>query len=272
MDIVKKARELEDVIHLEVGEPDLLPPPKVKELAIQAINDNRFSYTQGSGLDELKEKIANHYRDFYGVEVNPNNIIITTGTSTAFLIAFYFANRIATPTPNYPCYENFAELEAKEFIGVETKFPDYRLNIEDLKTIEFDALLISSPNNPTGSLIEESELKEIANFCKDNSKLLISDELYHGLVYSDNYTTALKYNRDTIVISGFSKFFSMAGFRVGWMVVPDNLIREAEIIAQNILISAPTISQYSALGAFDYHYLNSVREEFKRRRDFLIVS
>jgi len=269
MDIVAKSKKLENVIHLEIGEPDTLPSFKVKEASLKAIKENKFFYTESKGLKLLREKIAKHYKIFYDVEVNPDNIIITTGTSTAFLIAFNFAKKIATPTPGYPCYENFAELESKEFIKIPTDFPDYKLKIEDLKNYEFDTLMISSPNNPTGTVIDNENLKQISKFCKENNKLLISDELYHGLVYDKDYTTALKYNKNAIVINGFSKFFSMPGFRIGWIILPDNMVREAEIIAQNILISAPTISQYAALEAFDYEYLKQIQETFKKRRDFL---
>jgi len=269
MDILKKARELNDVIHLEIGEPDLSPSPKVKESLLSAVKEDKFHYTEAKGLEKLRKKIASHYKKFYGVNVNPENIIITTGTSTAFLIAFYFAKEIATPTPGYPCYENFAELENKKFIKIQTSFPEYKLNKEILKKYEFDTLMISSPNNPTGSVYNQKELKEICEFCNTNDKLLISDELYHGLVYTDDYTTALKYNKNAIIINGFSKYFCMPGLRIGWMIVPDNLVREAEIIAQNILISAPTLSQYAAMEAFDYEYLSEVKEEFQKRRDFL---
>ena len=269
MDIVKEAQKYKDVVHLEIGQPDIKPSPKVKEATLEAVNKDRFFYTQTKGLLELREEIAKHYKSVYSVEVNSNNIIITTGTSTAFLIAFYFAKKIATPTPGYPCYENFAKLEDKEFIKFKTNFPDYKIEIESLKEIDFDTLMISCPNNPTGTVIDSSSLQDICNFCKSNDKLLISDELYHGLVYDKSYTTALKYNKDAIVINGFSKYFCMPGFRVGWMIVPDRLVRQAEIIAQNILISAPTISQFGALGAFDYEYLDYIRAEFKRRRDFL---
>ena len=272
MDILKKAREIEDVVHLEIGEPDLLPSKKVKEALIKASNEEKFYYTQAKGLEELRKKIANHYRIFYGVEVNPDNIIVTTGTSSAFLIAYYFAKKIATPTPGYPCYENFAELEKKEFVKIKTNSPDYKINIRELENYDFDTLMISSPNNPTGGVYSEEELERICSFCESNNKLLISDELYHGLVYEENYTTALKFNKNSIVINGFSKYFCMPGFRIGWMVVPDNLVRKAEIIAQNILISAPTLSQYAALEAFDYEYLKSVRDEFKKRRDFMFDS
>jgi aspartate/methionine/tyrosine aminotransferase len=269
MDIVKKAQKYEDVIHLEIGEPDILPSPKIKKSALKAVEQNKFFYTESKGLKKLREKIANHYKYFYNVNVNPENIIVTTGTSTAFLIAFYFSKIIATPTPGYPCYKNFAELEDKKFITIPTNFPDYQINLDNLKNITFDTLMISSPNNPTGSVIDSKNFKEICEFCEENNKLLISDELCHGLVYEKDYTTALKFNKNSIVINGFSKFFCMPGFRIGWIIVPDNLIRDAEIIAQNILISAPSVSQYAALEAFDYKYLEKTRNEFKKRRDFL---
>jgi aspartate/methionine/tyrosine aminotransferase len=269
MDILKKAGEIDDVIHLEIGEPDLLPSPKVKKALNNAINNNNFFYTQAKGLLNLREKIANHYKNMYDVEINPDNIIITTGTSTAFLIAFHFAKKIATPTPGYPCYENFAKLEKKEFIKIPTTLAEYKININNLNKFNFDTLMISSPNNPTGTIYYNEDLKQICSYCQKNDKLLISDELYHGLVYNDNYTTALKYNKDAIIINGFSKYFCMPGLRIGWIIVPDNLIRNAEIIAQNILISAPTLSQYAALEAFDYEYLKDIKKEFQQRRDFL---
>ncbi len=264
MDIVKKAKEIEDVIHLEIGEPDLLPPPGVKKALQKALKENRFSYTPSKGLPELREKIAAHYKVFYNIDVNPNNILITTGTSTAFLIALYFSNKIATPTPGYPCYENFAKLENKEFIKIKT----YKLTPQDIPQ-NIDTLLISSPNNPTGSVYNKNKLKEICEYCQNNNITLISDELYHGLIYEEDYTSTVKYNKNAIVINGFSKFFCMPGLRIGWIIVPDKLLREAEIIAQNILISAPILSQYAALEAFDYNYLESVKKEFKKRKDFL---
>ena len=138
MDIVKEAQKYDDVVHLEIGEPDLLPNEKVKKASIEAIKENKFFYTESKGLKKLREKIANHYKFFYNVEVNPENIIVTTGTSTAFLIAFYFTKIIATPTPGYPCYENFSELENKKFIKIPTFFPDYQLDINALKNYEFD--------------------------------------------------------------------------------------------------------------------------------------
>jgi len=269
MDVLKEARKIDDVIHLEIGEPDLLPSPKVKEALAKAVTKEKFYYTEAKGLKELREKIALHYKTFYNTEVNPENIIVTTGTSTAFLIAFYFANIIATPTPGYPCYENFAELENKKFVKIPSSAPTYKITTQDLDNYAFDALMISSPNNPTGSVYTKKELKDICEYCEKKSILLISDELYHGLIYDTDYTTALKYNKNTIIINGFSKFFCMPGLRIGWIILPDKFIRIGEIIAQNILISAPTLSQYAALEAFDYEYLQTVKSQFNKRRDFL---
>ncbi|WP_456480199.1 pyridoxal phosphate-dependent aminotransferase [Nautilia sp.] len=269
MDVLKKARVLEDVIHLEIGEPDLLPSQKVKKAIEDAVENNRFFYTEAKGLSELRKKISLHYKTMYDVDVNPDNIIVTTGTSTAFLMAFYFGRIIATPTPGYPCYENFAELENRKFVKIPTAFPEYKISVNDLDKYSFDTLMISSPNNPTGTIYNNEDLKSVCSYCEQNGKLLISDELYHGLVYSDNYTTALKYSKNAVIINGFSKYFCMPGLRIGWIIVPDTLVRDAEIIAQNILISAPTLSQYAALEAFDYEYLDTVKNEFQKRRDFL---
>ena len=266
MDIVKKAQSLKDVIHLEIGEPDLLPSPKVQEALKEAINQKKFFYTESKGLLELRQKIALHYQKVYNLNINPDNIIITTGTSTAFLIAFYFANTIATQSPGYPCYKNFATLEQKKFLLIPTQFPNYQLKVNDLKKLSFDALLISNPNNPTGTI--HTNLEELATYCKKNNKLFISDELYHGLIYDAPVHCALEFNEDAIIISGFSKYFAMPGLRIGWMIVPDKLKRQAEIIAQNILISAPTLSQYAAIKAFDYDYLQTIYTTFKKRKAF----
>jgi len=270
MDIVKAAQKYPNAIHLEIGEPDILPSPKVIESANKAILNNKFFYTESKGLYELREKISLHYKKFYQVDINPERIIITTGTSTAFLMAYYFAKKIAIADPSYPCYDNFGELQNKEIIKIDVdKTTNYQITPKHLKDKDFDTLLISAVNNPTGTIYDNENLKELAHFCEKNGKLLISDELYHGLVYDKEYSTALKFNDKAIVINGFSKFFCMPGFRIGWIIVPDELIRQTEIIAQNILISAPTLSQYAALEAFDYEYLKQTKNIFKQRRDFL---
>ncbi|WP_448588449.1 pyridoxal phosphate-dependent aminotransferase [Thermocrinis sp.] len=274
MDILKKAREIPDAVHLEIGEPDLEPPPEVIERLNLAIAQKRFNYTPALGLWELRERIAKHYWDYYKVDVNPSRIVITTGTSSAFLVAYSMlmevGDSVALADPSYPCYKNFAYL-----LGIKPVFVDvdestnYQITPEHLWDKDIKAVHISSPSNPTGTLYTEENLRALCEYCREKDIYLISDEIYHGLVYERKERTVLEFWDRAIVINGFSKFFCMPGFRIGWMILPEELIRPAEIVMQNTYICAPTLSQYSALGAFDYEYLSKVRETFRKRRDVL---
>lgn len=275
MDILSEAQKLKDVIHMEIGEPDLEPSPKVLEALEKAVKEKKFFYTPALGLQELREKIAEFYLRKYGVEVSPERIVITTGTSGAFLVAYAITlnagDRIVLPDPSYPCYKNFAHLLDIEPIFVKVgRETNYEVKTDILKGVgKFKVLHISSPQNPTGSLYSEKTLRELADYCEREGVYLISDEIYHGLVYEGKEHTALEFSDKAIVINGFSKYFCMPGFRIGWMILPKELIRKAEVVLQNVFISAPTLSQYAALEAFDYEYLNRVREVFKERRDYL---
>lgn len=275
MDILAEAQKLKDVIHMEIGEPDLEPSPRVLEALERAVKEKKFFYTPALGLWELREKIAEFYLKKYGVEVSPERVIVTTGTSGAFLVAYAITlnagDKIVLPDPSYPCYKNFAHLLDIEpvFVNVD-KNTNYELRTEMLKEIkDFKAVHVSSPQNPTGSLYSAETLRELAQFCEERDVYFISDEIYHGLVYEGKEHTALEFSDRAIVINGFSKFFCMPGFRIGWMIVPEELVRKAEIVIQNVFISAPTLSQYAALEAFDYEYLGKVRQTFKERRDYL---
>lgn len=272
MDIVREAQKYEDSIHFEIGQPDLEPSAKVKEAMKEAIDKNAFAYTESLGLVELRKKIQNHYKTTYAVEIDEKQILLTPGTSGAFLIAYSLtlknAQKLALTDPSYPCYKNFAhllELEP-EFIPVD-KHNNYQLELEALRKREITALQISSPSNPLGVLCEN--MQELIDYCDANNISFISDELYHGLVYEKKEHTALEYSENVFVINGFSKYYCMPGIRLGWIVVPKHCIRHAEMIAQNLFISAPTLSQYGALEAFDAEHLSGVKEEFKKRRDFL---
>ncbi|MFN3871179.1 MAG: pyridoxal phosphate-dependent aminotransferase, partial [Aquificaceae bacterium] len=277
MDILNQAQSIEGVIHMEIGEPDLGPSPKVLEALQRAIKEKKFSYTPSLGLWELRERIAKHYYDYYGVEISPSNVAITTGTSAAFLIVYALlldaGDRILISDPSYPCYKNFAYLLDIEPYSVKvdssTKYQITTEHIKDLKG--YKAIHISSPSNPTGTLYEEENLKELAQFCEERNIYLISDEIYHGLVYDKKERSAIEFSKKAIIINGFSKAFCMPGFRLGWLILPnEDLIRKAEMVMQNLYISAPTLSQYAALEAFDYEYLAYVRETYKKRRDLLI--
>ncbi len=273
MDILKEAKTLDGVVHLEIGEPDLDPPPSAIKALEEAIKYRRYFYTPSLGIHELREKIAEHYYKKYGVDISPERVVITTGTSGAFLVSYSVllneGERIAIADPSYPCYKNFAYLLDIQpvLVPVDEK-TGYQITQDMLKEQkDIRAVHVSSPSNPTGSLYDEKNLKELTSYCDERGLYLISDEIYHGLVYEKKERTALEFSDRAIVISGFSKWFCMPGFRIGWMVLPQELIRKSEIVIQNLFISAPTLSQYAALGAFDYEHLEKVREVFRKRRD-----
>lgn len=274
MDIVRDALKYDDTIHFEIGQPDLNPSPKVKKSLKKALKEDKFSYTESLGLKELRKKIVKHYKKTYNVKIDESQVLLTPGTSGAFLVAYTLTlkhqGKLGLSDPSYPCYKNFAQMFDINpvFMNIDKKC-NYQLNIEHLKENKIDALQISSPSNPTGNIYDKNNLKELINYCDDNGIAFISDELYHGLVYEKDAHTALEFSKSVFVINGFSKYYCMPGMRLGWIIVPKHLSREAEIIAQNIFISAPTLSQYAALEAFDYDYLEKIKKKFKKRRDYL---
>lgn len=274
MDIVRRAAQYSDAIHFEIGQPDLSPAPAVKAAMQQAISASHYQYTESLGLPSLRSKIAAYYQNTYGIHIAPHRILLTPGTSGAFLIAYALAmpngGTLGLTDPAYPCYQNFAHL-----LGITPAlFPvnaanHYQLRPEQLENAAIHALQISSPANPTGNLYTPANLEALNRICLERGITFISDELYHGLTYGDPAASAIQYNDNAIVINGFSKTYCMPGARLGWMIVPENLARQAEIIAQNLYISAPTLSQYGALHAFDSAYVETCRAEFQRRRDYL---
>ncbi len=274
MDLVREAEKYEDTIHFEVGQPDLPPSPRVKQALTKAVEEDQFSYTESLGLLELREKIAAHYKREYGVEVSPERILLTPGTSIAFMVAYLLTLRhgevLGMSDPSYPCYKNFAHMVDVEPLFMPIGAEDgYQLTPTHLQQHTMQALHISSPSNPTGTIYSRENLQALIAYCHAQDIAFISDELYHGLVYDSKVVTALEFSEDVIVINGFSKYFCMPGIRLGWMIVPEALVRPAEIIAQNLYISAPTLSQYAALEAFDDDHLAKTREAFQVRRDYL---
>jgi aspartate/methionine/tyrosine aminotransferase len=273
MDILREAQRRGDVIHMEIGEPDLDPPPGVLEELQRAIRDRKYFYTPSLGLMELRERVAEFYYKRYGVEVEPSRVVITTGTSGAFLVAYSVlmnqGEKVLLPDPSYPCYKNFAHLlDIEPVFAPVGRDSGYQI-LPDMLREDVKAIHISSPSNPTGNLYEVENLKELIHRCEEMGIHFISDEIYHGLVYEGKEHTALEFSQEAIVINGFSKYFCMPGFPLGWLILPERLVRKAEIVIQNVFISAPTLSQYAALGAFDYDFLHRVRETFRERRDLL---
>lgn len=282
MELLEKAKELErkgeHVVHMEVGEPDFATPLNVKEEAIRAIRENRTFYTHSLGIPELREAISEHYLKTDKVNVPPERIIITNGASGAFLllsaILLDSGRTLAISDPGYPCYKNFALIVGSKIIPIpiteETFFEVTVDHLQGLKKLPH-ILLISTPSNPTGNIYREETMANLYQYIASEGKILIVDELYNGLYYKERPKTALTISDDIIVINGFSKTHAMTGWRLGWMVVPEELVRPIQKVAQNVFISAPSISQYAALQAFHVEDdLEKMRKTYQERRDFML--
>jgi aspartate/methionine/tyrosine aminotransferase len=283
MEILERAKELErrgkDIVHMEIGEPDLPPSPAVLE-ALERYKNKAYGYTHSLGLTELREAIAEHYFETYGVEISPGRVVVTTGTSGAFSLIFSAlfepGEGIVYTDPGYPCYKNFAAVYCLEGVAADVdRSTRYQLTPDILDELggfvkPFKGFVITSPSNPIGNIYEPQNLRRLAEYAQSQGLFMISDEIYHGLNYEKPVRTALEFSDGAIVVSGFSKAFCMPGFRIGWLVVPERFVRPVQLVAQNLFISAPTLSQYAALAALkDKKYLERVRKTFKERRDYL---
>jgi aspartate/methionine/tyrosine aminotransferase len=262
MDVMRAANERAaagaDVLHLEVGQPSTAAPAGVIAAAQAALGRDVLGYTDSLGLPELRQRIARHYQDFYGVAVDPARVVLTTGSSGAFILAFLASfdagDRVALAAPSYPAYRNI--LAALDLVPVELPAgaaERYQVSLDLLRRCdEIDGLIVASPANPTGTMLPPDELFGIARHCAAHGIRMVSDEIYHGLSYgSVAAATALEASDEAIVVNSFSKYFSMTGWRLGWMVVPRSLLRAVECLAQNFFISPPTLSQHAALAVFD---------------------
>jgi len=285
MALLARAKELEaagkDIIHMEIGEPDFPTPQPVVAAGIEAISQGDVHYTPALGLPGLREAIAGFYKTRYDVNINSNRVVVTPGASGALMLALGVIMRegdeVLLADPSYPCNKNFVRFLSGKVCSIPVDASsDYQLTLKLLKENWSDkttAVMVASPSNPTGTLLEKSELKQMAAFVKEQGGYLIVDEIYHGLVYEGEVDTALAIDDDIIVINSFSKYFNMTGWRIGWLVAPEDLVNDMDKLAQNIFLAAPTPSQYAALAAFNPEtttILESHKEEFKQRRDFLL--
>ena len=289
MALLARAKELEalgkDIVHMEVGEPDFPTPLPIVEAGMAAISQGDVHYTSAVGMPALREAIAEFYQSRYGVTISANRIIITPGASGALMLALGVimqeGDEILLTDPGYPCNRNFVRFLSGNarsiFVDAES---GYQLTLQQLKENWQDntvAAMVASPSNPTGTLLSKTELAEMAAFVKEKGGYLIVDEIYHGLVYAGECDTALsldlKLANNIIVINSFSKYFNMTGWRVGWVVAPDELVSDMDKLAQNIFLAAPTPAQHAALAAFKAEtisILESHKKEFKQRRDYLL--
>ena len=262
MEVLKSANAAEaagkTVIHMEVGEPTSGAPSKVREAAREAVSDTHLGYTEALGLPVLRARISRHYAERYGVEVPGARIAVTTGSSGGFLLTFLSAfdpgERVALATPSYPAYRNILSCLGLEPVllaaGPETRFQPSPALIEAAGG-NIAGLLVASPANPTGSMMLPEAFEEIVAYCADRQIRFISDEIYHGITYERAAETVLGFDDNAVVINSFSKYFCMTGWRLGWMVVPEDLARSVERLAQNVFISPPALSQHAAVHAFD---------------------
>jgi aspartate/methionine/tyrosine aminotransferase len=284
MDVLREARRLERegrrIVHMELGEPGAPTPRRILDAAQRALAAGAPGYGEAAGDPALRARIALHYREHYGVEVSPERVMVTTGSSGAFLLAFLSAfdagARIGVTAPGYPAYLNILEalglVAAPIEIGEETRFAPTAALIEAAHRRErLDGLLLMSPANPTGAMIATAELANISAFCEEAGVTLVSDEIYHGLEYEEPAPTALRFSRDAIVVNSFSKYYAMTGWRLGWIVAPESLARPVERLQQSLAICAPTLAQRVALEAFEAREeLEAIKSGYAKSRARLL--
>ncbi|WP_416900007.1 MAG: pyridoxal phosphate-dependent aminotransferase [Minwuia sp.] len=282
MEVMKAAAAREasgqDIVHLEVGQPSTGAPGAVREAAAHAIGIDHLGYTDSCGIPELRTAIARHYRDYYGVRIPAERIVVTTGSSGAFLLSFLACmdagDRIAIAEPGYPAYRNILASLDIEAVGVPTgEETAFQPTPELLEKVEgpLAALLVATPANPTGTMIDTEAMRDLISYCDGRNMRLIVDEIYHGITYNGPAVTAASLSDRVIVINSFSKYFCMTGWRLGWMVVPEDLHNSIECLAQNHFISAPTHSQLGAIAAFDcIDELEENVERYRKNREILL--
>jgi len=269
------------VVHMEIGEPDFTAPAPVVEAGIRALRDGLTAYTATLGLPALRDAIASHYASRFAAEVAPGRIAVTAGASGGLLtaVALYVdpGDEILVPDPGYPGYRHFV----RAFEGVARTLPvsgttNFHPTLEMVRSRwggRTKGLLLGSPSNPTGTLIERRSLEEIAAFVAGRGGVLLVDEIYQGLVYGAEPRSALGLPGDVVIINSFSKYFCMTGWRLGWVVLPETAVRSFEKLAQHFYISPPAAAQHAAIAAFSADSLKILedrRGEFSRRRDFLL--
>lgn len=284
MELLARAKALEaegrDIIHMEIGEPDFPTPAPVVAAAQAHIASGRTFYTPALGLPELRQAISDFYMQRYGAAVPASRIVVTAGASGALLLAMAClcepGSEWLLTDPGYPCNSNFVRsFEGTPVcipVGAESKFQPTLADVQSYWSERTAGALFASPANPTGTLLDDDVLGSIADFVRQRGGTLIIDEIYHGLTYERDASTALKFGDDIFVVQSFSKYFNMTGWRLGWLVVPDRFVREIEKLAQNLFIAPPTPAQHGALAAFKPEtiaILEARRSEFRARRDYL---
>ena len=280
MDVMEAARKAEssgkNIIHMEVGQPGTAAPKLAKDFISKEISKNNLGYTVTLGLPSLRERISKLYSEWYNLNISPDRIVITTGSSGAFILSFATlfnaGERVGIASPGYPSYRQILKSQDLIPVDIQTKIENKFQPIpDDISSNNLHGILVASPANPTGSMIDKKSLTNLINSAKENNANFISDEIYHGIQYENKPTSALEITNDCYVINSFSKYFSMTGWRVGWMVVPEDHVRQVERLAQNLFICPPHVSQLTALASMDAkEELEQNINVYKKNREILL--
>lgn len=260
MDVMEAARKAESagrhIIHMEVGQPGTPAPKAARQVLAEQMMHDTMGYTVALGIPALRKRIAQLYGEWYNVDLNPDRVVVTSGSSGAFLLAFTAlfdaGDRVAIGAPGYPSYRQILKALSLEPVDLQSSLSNRLQPVPaDFADQDIQGLLVASPGNPTGTMLDKPALSTLIDACKAKNAAFISDEIYHGIEYDSKAVTALEITDDCYVINSFSKYFSMTGWRVGWMVVPEDHVRTIERLAQNMFICPPHVSQVAALAAMD---------------------
>lgn len=259
MDVMEQARALEaagrQIIHMEVGQPGTPAPRAARAALARAMEDDPLGYTVALGLPALRARIARLYHDWYGLTLDPARVVVTSGSSAAFILAFTAlfdaGDRVALGEPGYPSYRQILRALDLVPVGLATQAANRLQPVPDDLTDGLAGLIVASPGNPTGTMLDHDQMAALISACAARGIAFVSDEIYHGIQYENRAVSALEISDDVYVINSFSKYFSMTGWRVGWMVVPPDHVRVIERLAQNLFICPPHASQVAALAALD---------------------
>jgi aspartate/methionine/tyrosine aminotransferase len=266
------------MVSLAAGQPSASAPAPVREAAATALASQNLGYTEQLGIPEIRAAVAGHYTRRYALDVDPHDVVITTGSSGGFLLAFLSAfdagDRVALARPGYPAYRNILAalgIEVVELpVDAGTRFAPTVDLLNDQGPL--DGLVIASPANPTGTVLPPAEVAAIAGWCAEHGVQLVSDEIYHGISYGAETSSAWQYSREAVVVNSFSKYFAMTGWRLGWLLVPQRLHRAVDCLTGNFNICAPALAQYAAVAAFDaYAELDAHVARYRRNRDRLVA-
>ncbi|TVR95399.1 MAG: aminotransferase class I/II-fold pyridoxal phosphate-dependent enzyme [Rhodospirillales bacterium] len=284
MDVMRAANERAaaggDVLHLEVGQPGTGVPAPVLDAVRDAMTRDRLGYTDALGLEPLRRRIARHYGEVYDVDLDWRRVVVTAGASGAFILGFLAAfdagHRVALASPGYPAYRNILTALGVTPVAIPADAAsNFQPTVDHLDQAAAAAplagLIVASPANPTGTMLRRQQLDDLAGWCAGHGAWLVSDEIYHGITYAGAAETLLALTGDAIVVNSFSKYYAMTGWRLGWMVVPERLLRPVECLAQNLFISPSAPAQHAAIAAFDCRaVLDANVARYARNRDVLL--